>query len=163
MQALCWVTLTRTGARPPQIDLPFPCLLLLFAFSVEASLPQSLSTPHSTYGALKAQPTTRWSLTSQSLKREQVGSGCLFSSAFSPPRALGLLLFFSLSVLGPGGSQDPGRFCLRAGPFLFVRRQSTSHICMGSYCFILERWGQWRGNAGHKSVTRQIRSTVLRP
>lgn len=96
----------------------------------------------------------RGSLTSQPLKGEQVGSCCL--SSFGLLRALRLLLFFSLSVLGPGGSQDPGRFCLRAGPFLFIRRESTSYICMGSYCLALERWGRCRGNAGRRSVSRQI-------
>lgn len=64
---------------------------------------------------------------SQLLKWKQVGSLCLLSP-LALLGALGLLLFFSCSVLRPGGSQDPGRFCLRAGPLLFIRRKATSGI-----------------------------------
>jgi hypothetical protein len=76
-------------------------------------------------------------LRSQLLKREQVHSSC-----FPPPSsslgALRRLLLFCFSVLRPWGSQDLGCLCLWAGPLLFVRRESTSRICMGSYCLALE-------------------------
>lgn len=66
------------------------------------------------------------------LKGEQVGGGRL-----PPPPGLGapglLLLVLSPPVLGPGGSQDPGGFGLRAGPLLLVGRQATSCICGGSH------------------------------
>lgn len=60
------------------------------------------------------------------LKGKQVGSRCF--PAPSALGALGLLLFFSCSVLRPGRSQDPGRFCLSTGPLLFIRRKATSGI-----------------------------------
>lgn len=144
---------TRTAA-PPQFDPSVPWILVhsaccLFAFSVETPLPQGLAIPCSRCQARGADGMMKWLLTSQPLKWEQVGSRCLFPFGFL--RAL-RLLFFSLSVLGPGSGQYPGRFCLRAGSFLFIRRESTA-CCMGSYCLTLERCGQCR-ETGHRSVTR---------
>lgn len=161
-KALCQVNLTRPGARPDlqhYLSLTFlspgprlQCMLLLFVFSMEIPPPQDLSIPCGRCRTLESEPMTKWPLISQPLKWEQVGSCRLFSSG--PLRVLWLLLFFSLSVLRPRGSQDPGCFCLRAGPFLFIRRESTSCICMGSYCLTLERWGSG-GQTDHRSVTRQ--------
>lgn len=73
---------------------------------------------------------------SQLLKWKQVGSLCLLSP-LALLGALGLLLFFSCSVLRPGGSQDPDRFCLRAGPLLFIRRKATSGIRAGAPASLL--------------------------
>lgn len=98
----------------------------------------------------------RWPSPSQPLKGEQVGGRCLLLP-FGLLRALWLLLFFSLSVLGPGGSQDPRCFCLRAGPLLFIGRESTSGRCWGSSCLTLERERQWRNNG------REHRQGAVKP
>lgn len=126
------------------------CSTCCFCAFSEKSPPQGPGTPRGRCGACAADLTTRWPLTSQPLKWEEVGSRRLLS-----PFGLGALrlwLFFGLSVLGPGGSQDPGRFRLRAGPLLFVRRESTSCICMGSCCLTLERKHRPRSVIRHQEA-----------
>lgn len=83
--------------------------------------------------------------------------GCLLPFPSGLPRARGLLLF-SLLVLRPGGSQYPGRFHLRAAPSLFIRRESTSSLCLGSHCLILERRQEQKWGPGVSNQTG--RSTV---
>lgn len=82
---------------------------------------------------------------SQPLKWEQVG-GCRPPLPLGLLGALQLLFLLGLSVLGPGGSQDPRHLCLRAGPLLLVRRESASRVYLGSYSLALqgEGWGRPR-------------------
>lgn len=103
----------------------------------------------------------RWPLPSQPLKREQVG-GRSRLLLFGLLRALWLLLFFSLSVLGPGGSQDPRCFCLRAGPLLFIRRQSTSSRSLESSLLSLDGEGQWWASS-QPSDGREHRQRAVKP
>lgn len=147
-EALPGVNLTRTGARPDHLSLTvYPLPPSASAFSEETAPPLGPGQLPGQVWGLWSTGYDRWPPPSQLLKWEQVG-GCRFLFPFGLLRALWLLLLFSLSVLGPGGSQDPGRFCLRAGPLLFIRREPTSRMCLGSDCLTLEREGQWRGRAG---------------
>ena len=146
----------RGQTRPPELDRLSPAPICFCAFSEETAPPPGpRQLPGKVWG-LWGTGYDRWPPPSQLLKWEQVG-GCRFLFPFGLLRALWLLLLFSLSVLGPGGSQDPGRFCLRAGPLLFIRRESTSRVCLGSDCLALEREGQWRERAdpGQRSGGRE--------